>query len=616
MHLHFLSLSLIFMLCACQGNSSDESLGLSPISKDPDTSISEPEPTDTEPAEPTDPEPTDPEPTDPEPTDPSTPTPEEPIACISSHSDVQPATANNSRTDFVFFSSLANNNLQAYELLTNSRLDVIGTGFSTATAPFQFITGSNLASKSGVNNGEWLLESSRLLFSDTVTGEIKQISSLDTNGSKICSIRQIKPTLERLSEIYINYGLNCSLNAKVNLAMASTDPAITIPSSAVAEGAPLYDNDANWLGQLHKVVEQGKAKLVFLKPDICSQNVLFEFTENANTWSAEQYSDGSLLLRIEEKVFYLSLADVLLLIADDSNYSFPAPLITLSSANQDLWLGKSSSEIYVTNLVINQEMPENNKAELLVYGLAGDLLSGPISLYSGTDTAKTIVGFDKVVLDDDSLWLESRFTTIVSDAEHYHRRYSRWDISSKNLDSVAQFDYELTVKDQVSEWYSIANKVYLKVNERTGLYQAVDVVGEKDYLLQAGSAASIEQKVWHFIKQDSNTQQLADSVIAWDYSNHAIDQYTARLSKADGSSAPFSTLTRDIRALIMISQYGDLSLFGDMSCTSGCVDGDPNSQYEYRVSALKLSNGSVSELHHETCNTVNTEPQSQTCVVN
>lgn len=612
MRLHLISLSLVIMLSACQGNTSTDDLELTPIGKKPEPTVPEP----------TVPEPTVPEPTVPEPTVPE-PTVPEPV-CIASHSADEPAIAANSSTHFVFFPSFSNGKLQSFELAASTPSDTLGSGFSTAQTPFSHITGTNLLTKKMINNGQWLLEPRRLLFSDTLAGGVKQISNLDVNGSRVCSIDQVKPSFSRMSEFYINYGSSCSLNVKVNLAMSSTDSAVKVPNSAVAKGVSIYDAGANWLGQLHKVTAQGKAKLVFQKPNYCSQKKLFDFADDSNSWSAEQYSDGSLLLRIEEKIYYLNPTDVALLVADDSNYNLPdTPLITVSSASQNIWMGKNSKEIYYTNVLLDENVPANNKVELLVYDIAAQTTASPISLYSAGDSAKTVIGLDKVVLDENSVWIETRYTTLVSDVKHYHRRYSRWNngnVGGKGLDAIAQFDYELKVKDQVSKWHSIGNKVYLKVNERTGLFQAVATNGEQDYLLQAGNAALNAKKVWHFIKQGSMPRKQADSIIAWNYTNHGANQYTAEIIDAN-TSTPFPSITRNIQALAMGAQYSNLTLFWDLSCTSGCTSADSIAQIEYRVSALKHSDNSINILRHETCQVIKeTEdpkvPQSQTCTVN
>ncbi len=203
---------------------------------------------------------------------------------------------------------------------------------------------------------------------------------------------------------------------------------------------------------------------------------------------------------------------------------------------------------------------------------------------------------------------------------HYHRRYSRLNIADQTLDATAQFDYELKQKSQTSDWHSVNKKIYLKVNERTRLANAVSgtAAEEKDYLLQAGVAAIETQQIWFFIKQDSVLSKEYDGVIALDYTNHGTNQYIPRLIKSDGSSSTFPTIARDIQATSIISQFDDLTLFYDLSCTTGCNDGDPTSRYEYRVSSINHSDTATAAkiLHHETCDTVNTDPASQTCTVN
>jgi hypothetical protein len=615
------------MLSACQGNNADEELGPTQVSKDPDSSVPDPtnpDPTDPEPTdpEPTDPEPTDPEPTDPEPTDPDPTDPDPTVACVTSHSGSENNDYFNSRADFLFYATFSTGKLQSYEVASNARANVGETGTSTATFPFLSISGTTLATQRGLYNGEWLFETNteQLIFKDTLLGTARQVSSLKTGGYQICSMTQIKPSIERMSEFYINYGSSCALTSKVNLAMSANEDAITIPNAAITEGIALYDGDANWLGQLYKVVENNVAKLVLQKSDFCSQNDLVTFSSTADAWTAKQYPDGSLLLQIGAKIYNLTATDVLAWVADEASFSLPEEaLITLPNADQVTLFDKNESNIFYTNLSIVEDSESKlnviNNAEVFVFNLAGGDQPAALSLYSAGESDKSILGFEKLELDDDSLWLETQFTTESVDEIRYNRRYSRVDLSSKALDTSAKFDYQLKQINQKTEWHSIGNKVYLKANKNTGIFQALASSGEKDYLLQAGVAARVEDKVWHFIKQDSAINKKADAVIAWDYSKQADDELRAELIDADSTTA-FPKITRQVRALVMASQFADRSLFWELSCTLGCGDGESISQYEYRVSSLKYSDGSLMELYRETCDTTDTEPQSQTCVVN
>ena len=590
------------LLVACQGNSQPAKVNFTPEEQTP--TPEEPEPTPT----PEEPEPT-PTPEEPEPTP-------EPRVCITSHSATQPAIKQNSQADFVFFSGFSVNQLQSYDISAESKTATGATGFNNAAFPFQSISGNDLASLQSFNNGELLFESGNIIFTDTLTGETRQISNFDNGGAKVCAVSQIQPSLTRASEFYINYGWNCSLNSKVYLAMTDTDAAINIPNSAVAEGTAIYDAQVNWLGQLYTIIEQDKTKLVLIKPNFCDQNILFEFSDNNNSWSAEQFSDGSLLIRLEDQIHYLSAADVLDLVADESSFTWPEEsFITLNSKTADILLEKNSDEIYYVQQVVDGSNETNNKLELYVYDIASKVTSAAISMYSGSDTLKTFTGLEKLILDDNSLWIESSFRTTVSDVEHYNRRYSRWDIQTKTLDAVAQFDYELRLESQESEWYSIKNKVYLKANNRTNLLSALSASGEKDYLLQANSAAVEVEQIWSFIKQGSGLNTLYDGVIALDYTNHEADQYTPVLYAADGSISTFPTIDRDIRLASMITQFDELTLFFDYSCISGCGEEDSVSQFDYRVSALKHNDSANAAklLHHETCDSVNTDSTSLTC---
>jgi hypothetical protein len=615
MRFKLLLLTLSIVLSACQSNSEGTEINLGAV--DNTDGADSDGGTVTAPSEPDVEDPVD-GPDDNVPS-PSVPVPK---VCVSSHSNNEAAEPYNSRADFLFYPEFSSDNLQSYEVLTDTASSIEVPGLSSISFPFQSITGNTLATQEAVNNGEWLFEtnSKKLIFKDTLLGSARQVSNLDTGGYQICSMVQIKPAIDRMSEFYINYGPSCSLTTKVNLAMTSTVAAVSIPNTAITEGVAIFDADANWLGQLYKVTDQGVVKLALQKPDFCSQNVVFEFTAEKNSWAAQQYSDGSLLIRLENKVYYLSALDALAMVEDESNYSLPnTALITLASAENDVWLGKNDDEIYYTNLIIDSETPSNNKAELYVYNIASKVTSSAISLYSGADVGKTIIGFDKIKIDDDSVWMETQFATEVAGSTVYNRRYSRWDISNQVLDLIVQLDRPLQSKSQKSEWHSIDNNVYLKMNSKTLITQAI--AGEKDYLLMPDNAPSATSKVWHFIKQKSAIDQQADAVIAWDYSNHGSNQYVPELINVGGTTV-FPTITRKVIALSMTPQFDDLSLFWDISCTSGCDNSDPIAQLDYRVSAIDHNdNSQLSVVYHETCDvtraTENPDvPQSKTCTVN
>lgn len=623
MYLKLLVLTFALFLAACQSNTerTDINLDVEKDAQDVDSGGSGnlPEDSGTDNTEVVDPGGEDPtnNPSD----DVLTPSAPEPV-CVSSHSGNEAAEPFNSNADFLFFPTFSSSNLQSFEVLSNTTTSTEAPDFNSISFPFQFITGNALATQESIHNGEWVFEinSKKLLFQDTLSGEARQVSNLDTGGYQVCSMIQIKPAVGRMSEFYISYGPSCSLTSKVNLAMTSTDSAVSIPNTAITKGTAIFDENANWLGQLYKVNDKGVAKLVLQKPDFCSRNVVFEFSADKNQWTAHQYTDGSLLIRLEDKVYYLSAADVVALVEDDSNYSLPnTALITLESAEIDVRFVKNDDEIYFVNSIIDSNTPINNKVELFVYNIASRTISPAIPLFSGADVGKAFVGLDKMIIDDDSVWIETTFITEVSGSTVYNRRYSRWDIVDQALDATVQFDHSLESKYQKSEWHSIDNNVYLKVNSKTLIAQAI--AGDKDYLLRPGNAPLNASKVWHFIKQKSTVNQKADAVIAWDYSNHGSNQYVPELIKA-GANLVYPAVTRNLMLLSMTPQFDDISLFWDISCSSGCSDSDPVAQLDYRVSQLDHNNSSqITVLYHETCDvtraTKNPDvPQSMTCTVN
>ena len=129
----------------------------------------------------------------------------------------------------------------------------------------------------------------------------------------------------------------------------------------------------------------------------------------------------------------------------------------------------------------------------------------------------------------------------------------------------------------------------------------MDTIVQLDYQLPKGS----QKSEWHSINKE------ADGVIAWDYSNHAISQYVAELINADGSSS-FSAVVQDIQRSSMTTQFKELSLFWDISCTTDCSD----NKVDYRVMSLNHDDNSSSLLLHETCDLSTEAPSSNNCTVN
>jgi len=617
MRFQIIFLLLAVFLTACGANSQKDELIDRP---DPEVPVIPEKPG---PKPPVPPEP-------PGPIIPTVPPKPAPKVCVESHSGNQEGDAPNSRADFVFYPDVANK-LQSHKVLDSTITMTEVAGNSSATIPFQSISGNSLATQTGFNNGEWQFErplgvnSKKLIFKDTLSGEARQVSGFDFGGNQVCSVTQIKPATDRLSEFYISYGNHCSLTQKVDLSMSATDTAIEIPNPAIFEGTAIYDGDANWLGQLYKVEDQGVAKLVLQKPDFCSQNELIEFDSVDDAWSAKQFLDGSLLLQIGAKIYNVSSADLLAWVADEPSFTLPAEaLVTLPNTDQSVWLDKNATDIFYTSLAITEDSDTKldviQNAELHVANISTGAQEAQVSLYSGVDTDKTIVGFDKVILDDESVWLETSFTTVTETL--YHRRYSRLSLNTNTLDSIAEFDYQLPKRSQKSEWHSIDNKVYLKVNTGTIIVHGIDPTGERDYLLQPAAVAANVNKIWHFIKQGSAINNEADGVIAWDYSNNATSQYVAELIQSDGTITVYPAINRNLALSSMSTQFKELSLFWDIDCTSGCDDADPVAQIDYRVSLIKHDdNSSIETVYLETCDIIRatTGPdvaQSQICTVN
>lgn len=234
---------------------------------------------------------------------PVTETPELEVSCVTEHSTDIATSVSNHETNYVFFSSLSCDFLSSYSIATGEI--VAGNESVNAQARhYQRVVGNTLATQLADNNSQWFVGPNSLHFTNTVTGEIEQISNLDINDQNICSIKQINPSSSREPELYINYGDSCDTSSKVHLAMDINASAIQLPNQAVAQGVSLYNTAGSWQGQLHKKTHGDSSRLVFSQPDYCSEKDVLSFSETNAAWYAKQANNGGLLLRLEDQFIY------------------------------------------------------------------------------------------------------------------------------------------------------------------------------------------------------------------------------------------------------------------------------------------------------------------------
>lgn len=592
MRFYLLTLIFTLFLTACDSNSQKEDLDF----QTPNTDTPDPETPET--PEPEIPEPEIPEPETPEPEIPVIPEPEpEPeVACINDHSDLINGAALNTATNYVFFPSRGSEKLSSINLTTLAIFETDTNGFNSEQRALQRIYGDNLANKLSDHNGRWIIEPNRVMITNTETGQMQQVSNLDVKGQKVCDIKQLNPSFDREAEFYINFGPTCEQSYKINLAMSANESAIQLPNRAISDGISIYDTEANWQGQIHKKTHLGESRLVFSQPDYCSELDLLNLSQEDAAWHGVQNSDGRLLLRIEDKVYLLSANDTQLFITPDSGFSLPEQaLFSLDSKVENIELLWNANFIFYFN-------KDNPQAKLGIYDLSQNVLLAEQSLYSPVaDAGKSFKSLNKWLLDQHSLWLETRFQIESGGTVENYSRYSRWDLTSKALDGLAVLDHKIAHGDSLSDWHSVDDRLFVKIKKNNGIYLPSLVAGDKDYLLTPNSAPQATSDVWNFIKVSAPEKQSADSVLALDYSALASDQLQLRLIKSDGSEQAFPQINRKAGIFKHLAQYGDASVFYELACISGCSQDDLVQQQELNILLARYSDVSLQTLYSETC---------------
>jgi hypothetical protein len=598
MRFYLITLFFTLFLTACDSNSQKEELDFqTPNTEAPDPETPEtPEPETPDPETPDPETPVTPEPETPDPEPPVTPEPEPEVACINDHSGFINGAALNSTTDYVFFPRRGSDLLSSINLQTLATFETDTKSFNSEQRALQRVYGDSLANKLSDHNGLWLIEPNRVMFTNTETGQVQQISNLDVKGQKVCEIKQLNPSFDREAEFYINYGPFCEQNYKVHLAMSANESAIKLPNNAVRDGISIYDAQASWQGQIHKKTHLGESRLVFSQPDFCTELDLVNLSQENGTWYGIQNPDGRLLLRLEDKVYLLSANETQLFITADSGFSLPEQaLFSLDSKVENIELLWNDNFIFYFN-------KDNPQAKLGVYDLSQKVLLAEQAMYTPmADAGKTFKSLNKWLFDQQSLWLETRYQVDSDGTVETFSRYNRWDFASKTFDDLAVLDHKIAHSDSFSDWHSVDNRLYVKVKKNNGFYLPFVVAGDKDYLLAPNSVPQETSDVWYFIKVSATEKQAADSVLALDYSALASDQLQLRLIKSDGSEQAFPQINRNVGIFQYLAQYGDASVFYELSCTSGCTKDDLVQQQELNILLARFSDVSLHTLYSETC---------------
>ena len=595
MHLHLISLSLIFLLSACQGNTPADELGSTPIPKDPDST--EPEPTE---PEPTVPEPTVPEPTVPEPTvDPRKDFPE--VECALAHSPTKPVMPIASSLDYLFFETVEYElfNYKIDDGATSKLLDSGSNDLSPfhAKTPYHFITGAGLSNWQSQDRG-FLFATDKLIFANPSTGQLDTVSDLDLTNRKVCKINQRHTTFSRMAEFEIQLDIagrtsSCDINIKVDLSLGESADFNMLPDTSSEESIAIYDAAGNWQGNLKRHIEEGNLVLAFELTDKCSKTTLFQFDNNTDTWQAQQQSDGSLLLRLGNKVYLLNVADTIDFVKQQNSFTLPSePLYTFSSFSDEDWFSVQGDYIYFT---------DNESDSFYSYHRGTKTLS-PAQNFVQTVTAPApeehFEGFQKIITDDESVWVEVMFYLIKNAGEEnqeteYWHRFKRWDKVDQAWDQSAQLDHIADSISSETSWRSINNSVYLKVRAANSLLLKKALAAENyiaDYFLDADSATSIVEgnKIWQFFSIDAGFTEKENAVLSID--DTSVDgSIGLEVIRNTGAVTQYSGYDTKALSISIDSSQGDYLIIKDLVCLPACEEG---ASIGNGITALNLMDGS------------------------
>ncbi len=395
-------------------------------------------------------------------------------------------------------------------------------------------------------------------------------------------------------------GKNCDVNRKVDLSLTVEDDMNLLPNFALNKGSAIYDTAGNWLGNLQSS-QKSETELVpvlsFLRPSLCAGNTinLVDFVNVTDTWSAQQYADGSLLLRIGNKVYHLSALDTLNFVLQQNDYVLPeAPLYTLPSFSNEDWLMMAGDYLYYT---------QHQTASLFSYKISSQVLSAAQPFLQQNEEAEpseTFLGFRKLVVDDSSLWVEGMFAIEVDTLDgageqstQYWHRFKRWDHVSQVWDDVAALDFVADSQSSRSLWYSINNQVYVKIRENNTLWIKHFVTSDyvADHLLMPNTAPLATDKIWHFLQLDAHFNEDNNAVLAVDFSD-ASGAITVELIRDSGVTTNFVDYMSNASLFSTGILQGGYLPVTEISCTTDCLD----ASLTYKVNALNTADGSVLNL--------------------
>ena len=514
----------------------------------------------------------------------------------------------NSSANFIFYE--LHPNTHAFNVSNGQSTDLSPSNFKDAT-PYQLVSGSNLSSWRQQNSGFWL-DQDQLFFANTLTGQLEQVSNVDLSVDTICKATQVNPSLTQMVELHVRLdnklsNNNCGSYYKVDLSLSATDESIPLPNYDSHMGIKIYNEAGTWLGSLQRSQKsdaEAVPVLSFLRTDMCSENVLnlVDFINSGDTWSAQQYDDGSLLLRVGMKVYYLSLADTVDFVLQQNSFTLPEPIITLTSFDDDDLLAIRDDYLYFTNLA---------SASLLTYKISTAELSSAQSIFSALELpVKQLTTFKKRVIDDQSLWLEIMYSTEVDslnsagevildgdnnpikETEYWHR-FKRWDLAGQAWDEAAQLDYQARSQASDTLWHVIDGKAYVKVNSDNSLFLKDELEDGPvaDYLLQENTSPLATEKIWHFLQLNAPYGRGDNAVLSVDYSD-AAGAISLELTKDDGTSIEFSGFDVKAFTISLGLLQGDYLPIDYSSCTTDCNDGN----LTYSVDALNISDGTLRAL--------------------
>ncbi len=484
----------------------------------------------------------------------------------------------------------------------------------TDITPYQYISGSDLTSWRLQNSGFWLT-ADKVQFANTLTGTLDQVSNADLTGHQVCETLQQQPSLSNMAELNLQIesnlaGRNCDVDMKVDLSLTVEDDMNLLPSFAMNQGIAIYDTTGNWLGNLQSS-QKSETELVpvlsLLRPSLCAANTinLVDFVNATDTWSAQQYEDGSLLLRIANKVYHLSSAETLNFVLQQNDYALPeTPLYTFPSFSDEDWLIMKGDYLYYS---------QQQSASLFSYKISSKVLSLAQPFLNDVvapESSETFSGFKKLAVDDESLWVEGMFTIAVDllddagdpvlDADganvkttQYWHRFKRLDLVTQAWDEVAALDHLAESQSSRSLWYSINNKAYVKIREsNTLLFRRSQPIGYvADHLLTPNTAPLAVEKIWHFLQLEAHYNEDDNAVLAVDYSD-VSGAITLELMRDSGVITNFADYSSDAFSFNMGILQGDYLPVTEISCTTDCLD----SSLTYKVNALNTADGSVLNL--------------------